>query len=237
MSHYKARTIVIRHILVTTLIVAGVTGAVAWINQDLIAATQRTGWADFDWASNVQEPVQTVSFSADEASNDEASRDEASQDEEEQALKDVNLFGHTTAISLFDENRLEDELAGIWKVFEEDEYLHMQANAGYGDVSAFALYYDLDFNRGVGKVLVGYDLGSRLEPEDSYVSLRVYGQGARYFEMQNGLAPDSAWEAAYPEGWVLERHDLDAYGALIGGDAWVGSGSLRPKQPNTQSGL
>ncbi|MEM7100535.1 MAG: hypothetical protein AAF541_19880 [Pseudomonadota bacterium] len=210
----------LRHCCLTFLIVVVITGVVAWVNQDLIAATPRIGWSNFSDAVAAAGP-DAHAHTAEQAGVSPTAAGKGTV---------LGLVGRVHNINLLDEARLEREVETAWQVFVADEYLHIQANPGFGEVPAFALFYELDFDRGEGKVLVGYDLELDSISNGDYVSLEVPLGDAAVYEMFDGFAPESAWNAAYPNGWLLERHDMNAFGEVIDGSAWVGKRAITTKR-------
>ncbi len=217
----------IRHFIVTALIVGVVYVSLLWINKDRLP--EMATWSDYldytaetspDWTGRSGAALGGNSHGA----NDVQPSDAQASGQSKQRLQPksppaqpdpvptaiaITITGVTATVNLSDPKRATEEINALWQKFADNSQLHETVSWANGSNPSYAYYhaFDSDFTR--ARLIIGYASNAGADGFD--VVTTKSGPYTRYEFDVSGMLPDAAWEDAYPDGAILERYETVSY--------------------------
>ncbi len=198
----------LRHILLTSIIVAAVYLLLLWVNQD--GLLQQPVWAadQGDTAVEQTRPEQQEDLQGSTVETESVA-----------TFESITITGVLADIDLNDPVLSRSQVESAWQRFSEHQGLHRAVSWSTGSNIAYAYYHHFSNDFSTARLIIGYQIsttGSGLHTIQSESgNYRLYQLGA------SAELPDDAWTSAYPDGVILERHRIDSNGSVSASDALV----------------
>ena len=154
-----------------------------------------------------------------DASHVIAQNSESSKIKSPESNASISIFGLQRKIDFKSADR---DIAKAWNDFSSNESLQNNVDWNKGNIVVYAYFYDFNQDMSKGRLAIGYS-GSDLLLNTDAVSIEL-PQGKKLhfkYNTAKGTAEDKAWEAAYRYKNLIERHTLDANGEIVTSDVVV----------------
>ena len=239
----------LRHILVTLLIVFGVyTGLLLVIDHPFMAQAGQAQLSENEERTQLSENEERAQLSENEeraqlSENEE--RAQLSENEERAQTPEVNydgakkkqalpapvsslsapLFKGPTIVGVSNRVDLNDdgqEVEQLWQQLLNDKVLQNNVNWSKGNIKVYAYYSDFDANFTTAKLAIGFNSADLLL-HSSLLHIGLPSGNFKKFatDPETGGASQQAWAQAYLNKNLVERHTLNRNGEMVSADAIV----------------